>query len=50
MNEEDYNDDAFADDDYSDDEGQKQRANAKNKHLDKEVEEVTRKQSAGVRG
>ncbi len=48
--EEDYDGDAFADEDYSDDEAQKQGArNAKNKQLDKEVEEVTRKQSAGVR-
>lgn len=48
--EEDYDGDAFADADYSDDEAQKQGArNAKNKQLDKEVEEVTRKQSAGVR-
>jgi hypothetical protein len=37
--EEDYNDDAFADDDFSDEEGNKHGAgNAKNKHLDKEVE------------
>ena len=45
---EDYDDNEFADA-YSEENKQPNAALAKTEHLDKEVEKVTRKQSAGVR-